>query len=129
MAPISAGFPYQFSTADGVPVRLHDMQFIGLHRRVRPPTLTLRFRYDDPDWTPPEAVATPVAVFAFLGVQIWQWEDDHDLFEVPDDVRGQVGTFDWHAPTSTFSLETINTTLFFSADRLTVHLEPLPPAE
>lgn len=129
MAPGSTGFPYDFRTADGVRVRLHDMPFTSAEHRVWPPTLTLRFRYDDPDWTPPEAVATPVAVFAFTGVQIWHWEDDHDLDEVPDDARGQVGSFDWYAPTNTFELGTINTTLLFSADRLTVRLEPLPPVE
>jgi hypothetical protein len=125
----STGFPYEFHTSAGVPVRLHDMSFEGLTRRTSPPGLTMRFRYDDPRWTPTEAVSTPVAVFSFSRVQIWQWEDDPDLFEVPDDARGQVSSFDWYASTNTFELATISTTLLFSADRLTVHLEPLPSAE
>jgi hypothetical protein len=120
----SAGFPYAFTTSAGVPVRLHDMTFEGFTYRTSPPGLTMRFRYDDPEWTPREASATPVAVFTFDGVQVWQWEDDHDLFEVPGADRGQVGNFDWYAPTNTFSLGTINTTLLFSADRLVVGLEP-----
>ena len=125
----SAGSLHEFHTTDGVPVRLHDMSFDSLDYRVSPPGLTLRFRYDDPVWTPPEAAATPVAVFSFTGVQVWQWEDDHDLFDVPAAARGQVSNFEWHAPSRTFSLDTINTALLFSAARLAVHLEAAPPVE
>ena len=125
----SPNLPYEFDTSAGVPVRLHDMTFEGFTYRTSPPGLTMRFRYDDPTWTPPEASATPVAVFTFDGVQVWKWEDDHDLFEVPEAYRGQVGSFDWYASTNTFSLGTINTSLLFSADRLSVHLEPAPSVE
>ncbi len=71
--------PYEFETDGGVWVRLHDMRFVGFDYLAQPPTLTMRFVYDDPEWTPPGARTTPVAVFEFSGVQVWQWEDDHDL--------------------------------------------------
>ncbi len=57
--------PYEFQTEGGVWVRLHDMQFIGFGYEVPTAELTMRFVYDDPQWTPPEARATPVAVFRF----------------------------------------------------------------
>lgn len=116
--------PYEFETDGGVWVRLHDMRFVGFDYLAQPPTLTMRFVYDDPEWTPPGARTTPVAVFEFSGVQVWQWEDDHDLFETPADVRGQVSRLDYYAPTNVFSLGTLNTALLFSGSRLAVHLEP-----
>jgi hypothetical protein len=103
-------------------VRLHDMQFLGFEYKVQPPTLTLRFVYDDPEWTPPEARTAPLAVFQFSDVLVWQWEDDHDLFETPVGVRGQVSELDYYGATNVFSLVTLNTTLLFSARRLAVRL-------
>ena len=120
--------PYEFQTDEGVWVRLHDMQFVGLDYRVQPPTLTMRFLYDDPEWTPPEARATPVAVFRFSDVHLWQWEDDYELLETPVAARGQVGALDYFPPTNVFSLGTMNTTCLFSASGLAVHLEPLEGA-
>ena len=120
--------PYEFQTEAGVWVRLHDMQFLGFEYEVQAPALTMRFVYDDPDSTPPEARSTPLAVFRFSDVQVWQWEDDHDLFETPVGVRGQVSELDYYAATNVFSLGTVNTTLLFSARRLTVRLEPLVTA-
>jgi hypothetical protein len=117
--------PYEFQTDGGVWVRLHDMEFTGFDYQVQPPALTMRFVYNDPQWTPPEARATPVAVFRFSDVQVWQWEDDYDLVETPAEARGQVSGFDYYSPTNVFSLLTLNTTLLFSASRLSVYLEPL----
>ncbi|MGY2130526.1 hypothetical protein [Blastococcus sp. SYSU DS0617] len=115
--------PYEFQTEGGVWIRLHEMQFVGFDYQVRPPTLTIRFVYDEPEWTPAEAEATPVAVFRFSDVQVWQWEDEYDLFETPVDVRGQVRQLDYYPPTNTFSFCTLNTSLLFSAARLSVGLE------
>ncbi|MCZ2811625.1 MULTISPECIES: hypothetical protein [unclassified Modestobacter] len=115
--------PYEFQTEGGIWVRLHEMQFAGFDYRVQQPTLTMRFVYDDPEWTPVEARATPVAVFRFTDVQVWQWEDDYDLVETPADVRGQVRQLDYHPPTNVFSLLTVNTSLLFSAAQLTVELQ------
>jgi hypothetical protein len=92
--------------------------------QVQPPTLTMRFIYDDPQWSPPEACATPVVVLRFSDVQVWQWEDDYDLFESPVAERGQVRALDYYAPTNVFSLLTLNTRLLFSARRLMVELQP-----
>ena len=116
--------PYELETDGGVPVRLHDMSFLGFDYRVDPPTLTMRFVYDDPEWTPPQALHAPVAVYRFDGVQVRQWEDDEDLFETPSHARGQVSDLSYDEQTSLFALQTLNTRLLFSADRLTVTTGP-----
>jgi hypothetical protein len=117
---------YEFQTDGGVWVRLHEMRFLGFDYVVQPATLTVRFVYDDPKWTPQEASATPVAVFQFTDVLVWQWEDDYALrFETPQEERGQINDFGYYAPTNVFSLETLSTRLLFSAGRLVVRLEPL----
>jgi hypothetical protein len=121
--------PYAFQTDSGVWVRLHDMRFMGFDYQVQPSTLTLRFVYDDPEWTPPEATGTPVAVLRFSGVQVWQWEDDFDLFETSQEHRGQVSDLGYYEPTNVFSLLTLNSSLLFSASGLAVELKPRPRAE
>jgi hypothetical protein len=104
----------------------NEMRFLGFDYVVQPATLTMRFVYDDLKWTPPEAAATPVAVFQFTDVLVWQWEDDYALmFETPQEERGQISDFGYYAPTNVFSLETLSTRLLFSAGRLVVRLEPL----
>jgi hypothetical protein len=124
--------PYEFQTESGFSARLHDMQFRGFAYQVQPPTLTMRFVYADPEWMLPEARATPVAVFRFSDVQVWQWEDEYDLLETPVDAREQVSDLGYYPPTNVFSLLTLNTRLMFSASRLKVELIPLghdePPA-
>lgn len=115
--------PYEFWTESGVPVRLHDMSFTKFTYDVAPRTLTMRFTYEDPEWTPPEAVTTPVAVFGFAGVRVRRWEDESDLSRTPLDVRGQVSDFRYCARTNVFDLVTIDTRLLFTADRLSVSLE------
>jgi hypothetical protein len=37
---------YEFTTTAGVPVRLHDMSFLGFTYTPRPPTPVIRFLYD-----------------------------------------------------------------------------------
>lgn len=117
--------PYDFQTDEGVWVRLHDMQFMGFDYQVRTAALTLRFVYDNPEWTPPEARATPVAVFRFSDVVMHAWEDDEDLLGTPVEVRGQVRDLDYWPSTNEFSLDTVNTRLRFSARSLDVQLEPM----
>jgi hypothetical protein len=114
--------PYELETEAGVTIRLHDMNFLGFDYRADPPTLTMRFVYD-PEWTPPDAVATPVAVYRFDGIRIWQWEDD-DPPEAPAEVRRQVSDLSYYESTNVFALETPSTRLLFSADKLTVATEP-----
>jgi hypothetical protein len=120
--------PYEFQTDGGVWVRLHDMQFLGFGYEPQPPTLTMRFLYDDPEWTPAEARTTPVAVFLFSDVQVWQWEDEYDLLDTPVEVRGEVRDLGYYSPTNVFSLLTLNSRLLFSASRLKVELRPLDQA-
>ncbi len=115
--------PYEFQTESGVWIRLHDMRLLGFDYQVEPSTLTMRFLYHDPEWTPPEAVETPVAVFRFSDVQVWQWKDDFDLLESPPEYRGQVSDLGYYQPTNVFSLETLNSSLLFSASRLQVELD------
>jgi hypothetical protein len=79
------------------------MRFLGFDYQVQPSTLTLRFLYDDPQWMPPEAEETPVAVFRFTGVQVWQWEDDFDLSATPQEHRGQVSDLGYYEPTNVSS--------------------------
>jgi hypothetical protein len=65
-----------------------------------------------------------LAVFRFEGVRVWQWEDDAELLDTPTDVRGQVSDFSYYRTTNLFELQTLNTSLLFSADRLSVGLTP-----
>lgn len=113
---------YEFWTDTGVPVRLHDMSFEGLDYRndVRP-MLVLRFRYDDADWTPPEAVATPVVEMTFDDVSVRLWEEDAEALAEVGAPLGQVGTFDYNEP-SEFGLQTYALRLTFSARRVRVRL-------
>src|SRR5687768_6830855 len=55
--------PYEFLTATGVPVHLHDTDFLGLVWRPEM-ILCIYFAYD-PEWTPPEARETPVVELIF----------------------------------------------------------------
>jgi hypothetical protein len=121
--------PYEFETESGIWIRLHDMRLLSFDYQVRLSTLTMRFSYDGPHLTPPEAMGTPVAVFRFSGVQVWQWEDDVDLLETPPGHRGQVSGFEYHRPTNVFSLDTLDSRLLFSASHLAVLAEPLAVAE
>ena len=115
---------YEFWTDTGVPVRLHDMNFEGLDYRNDPrPTLVLRFRYDEPEWTPPEAIATPVVEMAFDDVRIRCWEDDTQALAGLDIPFGQVSTFDYDGR-SEFDLQTYSMGLTFSAQRVRVRLTP-----
>ncbi len=118
--------PYEFQTDDGVWIRLHEMRCLGFDYVVQAATLTVRFVHADPQRTPAEALAAPVAVFHFTDVLVWQWEDDHAvMLEAPVEERGQVSDFGFYAPTNVFCLETLSTRLLFSAGRLVVRLEPL----
>lgn len=116
--------PLGFTTDNGLWVRLHDMQFLGFDYQIEPPTVTTHFRYDDPEWAPPGAGRTPVAVSRFSDVQVRRWEDDVDRIETPAEYRGQVSDLRYHQPTNVFSLLTLNSSVLFSAGRLDVTLEP-----
>jgi hypothetical protein len=65
---------YEVTTTTGVPVRLHDMSLTRLAHDEAARTLVIEFLHDDPQWTPPEAETTPLAVFSF---------DDVDRYFAP----------------------------------------------
>lgn len=117
---------YQFDTADGVPVSLHDTDCIGLDYTPGPhPTLTAKFRYD-PDWTPPVLAARPVVVIRFLGAHILAWEtdlDEADTYENPNAVGGQVSNLDWDGH-RLFTLDLLTVRVDVTAHTVEVSTEP-----
>jgi hypothetical protein len=113
---------YEFWTDSDVPVRLHDMNFEGLDYRYDPrPTLVLRFRYDEAQWTPPEAIATPVVEMTFDDVWVRCWEEDAETLADADAPLGLVSAFNYDER-SEFDLQTFALGLKFSARRVRVRL-------
>ena len=113
---------YELWTDTDVPIRLHDMSFEGLdYRYDLRPTLVLRFRYDDAEWTPAEAVATPVAEMTFDDVRIRRWEEEAEALADVDAPWGLVSMFDYDER-SDFDLQTYSLRLTFSARRVRVRL-------
>jgi hypothetical protein len=112
---------YEFWTDSDVPVRLHDANFCGFEYRLRPrPSLTARFRYDDPEFPPAEAVSTPVIEIHFDDVHIRHWEDDEQALTEPSEYHGQVSAFDHDG--EWFDLQTFTLRLAFTAERVQVTL-------
>jgi hypothetical protein len=105
-------------------VRLHDTDLISVVLRPIDRTLTLQFEYDEPRWTPPEAVSTPVVVMRFEEVTIRDWEqaasDGDDV--PPAEVHGQVEDFEYD-DSETFRLTTYSFAVEFTASRLTITAE------
>lgn len=122
---------YEFKTDLGVPVRLHDATFLGFDFRVGAresgavQSLTTRFVYDDPEWTPPEAIAAPFIEFRFDDVHITHWEESPDLEEYAND---QVSGFDYHEQDDSFDLQTYTMRLVFVAKRVAVTMHPVSRA-
>ncbi|WP_433008617.1 hypothetical protein [Kribbella sp. CA-294648] len=116
---------YEFRTAGGVPVYLHDTTLTSLEWQPVLRRLVVRFAYDDPQWTPAEAVDTPVVVMAFDDVVIREWRQDHEDEEsAPANVAGQVSDFSYDGGDS-FGLVTYQSEISFRAKRLTVSVEPV----
>jgi hypothetical protein len=114
---------YEFLTAAGAHVYLHDTDFRRLaYQPGRPPVLELEFVYD-PKWTPPELAGTPVVVFRFEDVRLVEWCEDqegHDCVSThPDAPLGQVSGFDWDG-SDLFTLDTFTMLLTFRAPRAEV---------
>ena len=113
---------YEVTTTGGVPVRLHDMT---LDRLVHDPvarTLLMDFRYDEEQWTPPEAAATPVAVFSFDGVEVVEQQDEPAPPDTPPNALGQVSGFDFDEQSGIFALSTFTTYWAFTADAASITL-------
>lgn len=118
--------PYEFSTEAGVRVYLHDADFLGL---VWQPDATLRLYFPyDPDWTPPEAKATPVVQLTFSQVQMLHWETDMEALSQSEPVLGRVSDFSWDG-SDRFDLATFTLSLSFSAGRMAVRLVHSAPRE
>ncbi len=80
---------YEVTTTAGVPVRLHDMSLTRLTHDAAARKLVMVFRYDDQQWTPPEAEVTPVAVFSFDDVEVVERQDESAAPETPPDALRQ----------------------------------------
>lgn len=114
---------FEFWTDTDVPVKLHDMRFEGLDYRIDPrPNLVLRFRYDEEEWTPPDAIATPVVEMTFDDVRVRYWEADEEAWADLVAPQGQVTLFDYIEPAE-FELQTDSLGLKFSASRVRVRLD------
>ncbi len=115
---------YEFDTVAGVPVRLHDADFESLEYTLKEQgSLLLWFAYNDSEYTPPAAAATPVIELRFEGVRVHEWEDDAEAFAMDEDWHAEVKTFDYYPP-DTFGLRSQTLWLVFSARTATVSCRP-----
>jgi hypothetical protein len=114
---------YEVTTTAGVPVRLHDMSLTRLTHDPAVRKLVMEFLYDDPQWTPPEAEATPVAMFSFDDVEVVEQQDDPAPPGTPPDVLGQVQGFDYDERSGVFALSAYTTYWVFRARVLTLTLQ------
>ncbi len=113
---------YELTTTTGVPVRLHDMSLTRLAHDAAARTLVMEFLYDDPQWTPPEAVATPLAVFSFDDVEVFEQEDETAAPDTPPDELGLVQGFDFDEWSGVFALSAYTTYWAFTASVVTLRL-------
>jgi hypothetical protein len=114
---------YEVTTTAGVPVRLHDMSLTRLTHDAAARKLVMEFLYDDPQWTPPEAEATPVAMFSFDDVEVVEQQDDPAAAGTPPDVLGQVQGFDYDERSGVFALSAYTTYWVFRASVVTLTLQ------
>jgi len=114
---------YEVTTSSGVPVRLHDMSLVGLSHDPDRRTLVMKFLYDDPQWTPDAARETPLAVFAFDGVEVVEQQDEPAGPGTPEDALGQVQSFDYHQESDVFALSAYTTYWEFRASRLALTVQ------
>jgi hypothetical protein len=113
---------YEVTTTAGIPVRLHDMSLTRLTHDAAARKLVMEFLYDDPQWTPPEAEATPVAVFAFDDVEVLEQQDEPAAPGTPPDALGQVQSFDYDERSGIFALSAYTTYWVFRASVVTLTL-------
>ncbi len=114
---------YELTTMSGVPVRPHDMSLVEILHVPARRELVMKFCYDDPEWTPEEARETPLAIFAFDGVEILERQDEPAEPGTKQDVLGQVRGFDYHEPTGIFALSAYTMYWVFTARSLTLTLQ------
>jgi hypothetical protein len=114
---------YEVATTAGVPVRLHDMSLTRLTHDAAARKLVMEFLYDDPQWTPPEAEATPVAMFSFDDVEVVEQQDEPAESGTPPDVLGWVRGFDYDERSGVFALSAYTTYWVFRASVVTLTLQ------
>jgi hypothetical protein len=113
---------YEVTTTTGVPVRLHDMSLTRLAHDEAARTLVIEFLYDDPQWTPPEAETTPLAVLSFDDVEVVQQQGEPAAPETPPDELGSVQRFDFDERSGVFALSAYTTYWAFRASVATLRL-------
>lgn len=116
---VSAGTGlYEFDTADGVPIYLHDAYCRTLtFSPGGPPTFTLVFEFD-PEWVPGQ-LTDPTFSMLFSDAVILTWAHDGlgpDPAGVPG---GQVSEFDWDGA-RTFTLCLLSEVITFTATKVEV---------
>jgi hypothetical protein len=115
---------YEFWTAGGVPVYLHDTTLVSIELRPPDRRLIVRFDYSNSQLTPPEAARTPIIVMQFDEVTISEWTQDSEADAgTPAEVNGQVEDFA-HFNGNEFRLTTYQSEVQFTAGRLAVTLLP-----
>lgn len=115
--------PYEFFTDNDVHVYLHDADLIGL---VWQPSGKFRFYFIYPaEWTPREALDTPVVELTFSEVEVSRWETDMGVLQDMEH-RGQVSDFAWDGADG-FDLSTFSLRLSFSAARMEARVLEAPP--
>ncbi|NEA32025.1 hypothetical protein [Streptomyces sp. SID13031] len=106
---------YEFWSADGVPVYLHDTTLVSVLWEPVLRGLGLRFAGDG---------AASVAM-RFEGVVILEWSQDNEgLDDAPDEVAGQVSEFSYDGGDG-FELVTAQSVVGFTATRVSVSAEPV----
>lgn len=113
---------YEVRTTAGVPVNLHDMSLTRVSHDAAARTLVMEFLYDDPQWTPPEAAATPVAVCSLDDVEVLEHADEPAPPDTPQDVLGIVQAFDVDERSGVFALWAYTTSWVFRASKVTIGL-------
>ncbi len=113
---------YEVTTTAGVPVRLHDISLTRLTHDAAAHKLVIEFLYDDPQWTPPGAEATPVAVFGFDDVEVVEQQDEAAAPGTPPDVLRQAQSFDYHERSGVFALSAYTAYWVFKASVVTLTL-------
>jgi hypothetical protein len=123
---VDAGL-YEFFTADGAHVYLHDTHCLGLSYRPGPqPVLTAEFAYNR-EWVPPELTGQPVIVLRFLGAHLLSWHTDPDEANTYRDDSvpgGQVSDLSWDGA-RTFTLTLLTVTVTLTAHTVEVSTRPL----
>lgn len=106
---------YQFETADGTDVSLHDLDCTGIDVRPLDQSITLSFADD--------SGPAPALVMCFEGARIVRWRRDQPL--APARHAGQVRDLAWDNRRE-LELHLVDDAIAFTATRLTVTTRGLP---